>query len=153
VDNVIGLATANPFWVWAALGAGLLACEVALGSGWMLWPAASAGVVAVISTIHPLGWLPSIAVFAAMTIVSTMAARNLVPGLAGEAGHDVNDNVARLVGHHGRTVAAFSGRTGRVFIDGKEWAAELDDDTALDGGASVEVTGVRGAHLKVRPSA
>ncbi len=153
MDNVIGLAVANPFWVWAALGAGLLACEVALGSGWLLWPAASAGIMAVISTFHPLGWLPAFALFAALTIISTFAARNLFPRLSGEAGGDVNDNVARLVGHHGRTVTAFSGRTGRVFIDGKEWAAELDDDIDLEGGASVEVTGVRGAHLRVRPSA
>jgi inner membrane protein len=152
MDTVIGLAAANPFWVWAALGAGLLVCEIALGSGWLLWPAASAGVVAVVSTIHPLGWLPAFALFATLTIISTVAARTLFPKLSGEAGDDVNDNVARLVGHHGRAVDAFSGRAGRVFIDGKEWAAELDDDATLEGGASVQVTGVRGAHLRVKPS-
>ncbi len=33
----------HPLWIWAALGAGLLAIEVAAGSGWLLWPAAAAG--------------------------------------------------------------------------------------------------------------
>ena len=55
---------------------------------------------------------------------------------------DINDNVARLGGHQGRA--------GRVFIEGKEWAAELDEGEALEAGSRVEVTGVAGAHLKVR---
>ena len=152
METVIGLAVANPFWVWAALGAGLLACEVAFGSGWLLWPAASAGVVAVLSAFKPIDWLPAVGLFAVLTILSTVLARRLVPQAATDASHDVNDNVARLVGHHGKTVSTFAGRAGRVFIDGKEWAAELDADLTLEAGASVEVTGVRGAHLKVRPS-
>ena len=152
MDTVIGLAVANPFWVWAALGAGLLACEVAFGSGWLLWPAASAGVVAVLSALRPLDWLPAVGLFAVLTILTTVLARRFVPQAAAGAEYDVNDNVARLVGHHGKTVGKFAGRAGRVFIDGKEWAAELDADVALEAGASVEVTGVRGAHLRVRPS-
>ena len=63
---------------------------------------------------------------------------------------DINDNVARLGGHQGRAVCAFQGRAGRVFIEGKEWAAELDEGEALEAGSRVEVTGVAGAHLKVR---
>jgi inner membrane protein len=54
------------------------------------------------------------------------------------------------LGHHGRAVCAFEGRAGRVFIDGKEWAAELDEGEALDAGSRAEVIGVAGAHLKVR---
>jgi membrane protein implicated in regulation of membrane protease activity len=37
-----------------------------------------------------------------------------------------------------------------VFIDGKEWAAELDEGEALEAGSAVEVTGVTGARLRVR---
>ena len=32
----------HPMWVWLAVGALLLAAEVATGSGYLLWPAASA---------------------------------------------------------------------------------------------------------------
>ena len=113
METVIGLAVANPFWVWAALGAGLLACEVAFGSGWLLWPAASAGVVAVLSAFKPIDWLPAVGLFAVLTILSTVLARRLVPQAATDASHDVNDNVARLVGHHGKTVSTFAGRAGR----------------------------------------
>jgi membrane protein implicated in regulation of membrane protease activity len=152
MESLIDLAIANPFWVWAGLGAALLAAEVATGSGWLLWPAASAGLVAVLSLIVPMDWLAAAGLFAALTIVSSLTARRyLRPSDHGD-GHDINDNVARLVGHHGKAVGDFAGRAGRVFIDGKEWAAELDDDAPLGAGVAVEVTGVSGSRLRVRPA-
>jgi membrane protein implicated in regulation of membrane protease activity len=89
-------------------------------------------------------------VFALLTIVSTLLAHRYLPRHATAPAGDINDNVARLVGHKGSAVKAFKARTGRVFIDGKEWAAELDDGETLEGGASIEVVGVDGARLKVR---
>ena len=152
MGSLIDLAAANPFWVWAAAGAALLAVEISTGSGWLLWPAASAGVVAILSLVMPMDWLPATGLFAALTIVSTFAARRFMKRLQRHPGHDINDNVARLVGHHGRSVGAFADRAGRVFIDGKEWAAELDEGEALAAGAPVEVTGVSGSRLRVRPA-
>ena len=93
----------------------------------------------------------AVLVFALLTIVSTLLARRYLPrSLFHHTGRDINDNVERLVGHEGRAVAAFKNRAGRVFIDGKEWAAELTDGEALEAGARVQVTGVAGAHLRVR---
>ncbi len=152
MESLIDLAVANPFWVWAGAGAALLAAEVATGSGWLLWPAASAGVVAVLGLVLPLDWLTATGLFAALTIVSSLTARRYLRPLARHHGHDINDNVSRLVGHHGKAVGAFAGGAGRVFIDGKEWAAELDEGGALEPGAPVEVTGITGARLRVRPA-
>ena len=140
----------HPFWVWIALAAALLAVEVATGSGWLLWPAASAAVVAVLALAAGLSLWPAVLTFAVLTIPSTLLARRYLPRSLTTHSHDINDNVARLVGHQGKAVHAFKGRAGRVFIDGKEWAAELDEGEALEAGSRVEVTGVAGAHLKVR---
>ena len=150
MDHLLDLAANHPFWSWAGLGAGLLILELLSGSGWLLWPAACAGLLAVITKLLPLNWQPATALYALLTIAATYAGRRLMPGLAGHSPHNINDNVGRLVGHHGKTVGAFNGRAGRVFIDGKEWAADLDEDAALTPGSEVEVTGVSGAHLKVR---
>ena len=148
-----GLYLTHPAWIWGAGAAGLLAVEVAAGSGWLLWPAASAGVVAVIEGFARVPTPIAVLVFAALTIVSTATARRYFPrGLAPRA-HDINDNVARLVGHKGRVVAPFEAGSGRVFVDGKEWAAELAGGGALQAGARVEVIGVAGARLTVRPVA
>jgi membrane protein implicated in regulation of membrane protease activity len=103
----------------------------------------------VVALVHPS--VPAaILVFAVLTLVSTLAARRYLPRTAGAKDGDINDNVGRLVGHHGSAVKAFHGRAGRVSIDGKEWAAELDDGEALEAGASIEVIGVEGARLRVR---
>jgi membrane protein implicated in regulation of membrane protease activity len=139
------------FWIWMAVGAAFLAVEVATGSGWLLWPAASAAVTALLVVFAGLDLQGSVLAFALLTIVSTLLARRYLPHrLLRHGGQDINDNIARLVGHQGRAVGAFRGRAGRVFIDGKEWAAELEGGESLDAGATVEVTGVHGARLKVR---
>jgi membrane protein implicated in regulation of membrane protease activity len=141
----------HPAWAWAGAAAALLAVELATGSGWLLWPAASAGVVAVVDGFAPLSAPAAILLFAFLTIVSTITARRYFPRkLADQTAQDINDNIARLVGHQGRVAAAFENGAGRVFVDGKEWAAELAQEGALEAGARVEVTAVSGARLKVR---
>ena len=151
MPDLAALYASHPVWIWIALGAAVLAVEVATGSGWLLWPAASAWIVAVAVGFAGLDLSQAALVFALLTISLALLARRYLPkSLFHHAGGDVNDNVARLVGHQGRVVAAFQGRSGRVFIDGKEWAAELDDGEALEAGSAVEVTGVTGARLRVR---
>ena len=140
------LYATHPVWVWIAFAAALLAIEVATGSGWLLWPAAAAGMVAVAVAFSGLDLWQAALVFALLTISLTLLARRYLPkSLFHHTSADINDNVARLVGHQGRVVAAFQGRRGRVFIDGKEWAAELDGGDGLEAGAQVEVTGVAGS--------
>lgn len=150
MDTILGIVADQPFWLWAGLAAALLAAEVATGSGWLLWASASAAATAVVVALLESNTPTAVLVFAALTMVSTLLARRYLPRPADAPGGDINDNVARLMGHRGSAVEAFQHRAGRVFIDGKEWAAELDDGEALEAGASVEVVGVQGACLRVR---
>lgn len=144
------LSLAHAAWIWAGLAAALLATEIAAGSGWLLWPAASAGVVAVVEGFREIPLAAAVVIFALLTIVSTLTARRYIPRRLSSHAHDINDNVARLVGHEGRVVVAFQAGAGRVFVDGKEWAAELEGGEALEAGARVMVAGVAGARLRVR---
>lgn len=146
----MGLYADQPFWFWAALAAAILGVEVLTGSGWLLWAAASAGVTAILTAIFDVSVPTALLAFALLTLFSTLLARRYLPRPLVEEGVDINDNVARLVGQRGAVVSAFAGRSGRVFIDGKEWAAEVDDGETLETGAAVQVTGVAGARLRVR---
>lgn len=137
-------------WIWAAVGAALLATEILAGSGWLLWLAASAGVVGVIDGFSDLPFPAAVLIFAGLTIVSTLTARRYFPRRPPAECQDINDNIARLVGHEGRVVAAFEGGAGRVFVDGKEWPAELEGGETIEAGARVAVAGVSGVRLKVR---
>ena len=144
------LLEAHPFWGWLVLGAALLALEVATGSGYLLWPAAAAGVVALLTGLK-LGLPVELLIFAVLTIAGTLLARRYLPKPFRPQGPDINDPHRRIVGHHGHAVDAFSSGVGRVFVDGKEWAAELDGEGDLAAGAKVEVAAVLdGARLKVK---
>lgn len=152
--DIVGLYTAQAFWVWAGLAAAILAAEVVTGSGWLLWAAASAAVTAAIVGLLDVSVPTTLLLFALLTIASTLLARRYLPrDVALPATEDINDNVGRLVGRRGSAVKSFVGGEGRVFIDGKEWAAELSEGESLEVGAHVEVVAVDGTRLRVRRAA
>jgi membrane protein implicated in regulation of membrane protease activity len=151
MDWLQSLYANQPFWIWLAVGAVILTVEVATGSGWLLWAAVSAAVVAYLALLGvDIGLPGEIAAFAGLTIASTLASRRFLGRGKGQA--DVNDNIERLIGRPGRATSAFVGGYGRVAVDGCEWAAELEDgDGALPDGARVEVARLAdGARLVVR---
>ncbi len=137
-------------WIWFAAGAILLTFELHSASGWLLWPAGSAFAVGAVTLLAPIGWAWAALMFAALTIVSTFVGRRLM-SQAPRAPTEVNEPLARIVGHRGQVAAAFQAGLGRVFVDGKEWAAEAEGAGALAVGQPVEVIAVEGgARLKVR---
>ena len=140
----------HPFWGWLAVGAVFLAVEGVSGSGWLLWPAGSAAITAVITLIFPIGTPAATALFGVLTIVTTYIGRRYLVGRRPDA-PDLNNPLQRLVGHRGEAVAAFQGEDGRVFVDGKEWSARLDGPGPVAAGAKLEVVEVLdGARLRVR---
>jgi len=151
METLGALFLAHQFWAWLAIGAVFLTIEVITGSGWMLWPAGSAAVVAVAVLVFPLGVAGEAALFSATTIVSTYLGRRFLRTRPPADGADVNDPHTRLLGHQGKAAAPFQAGTGRVFVDGKEWSAELEGGGGIAAGAKVEVTAVlTGARLRVK---
>jgi inner membrane protein len=145
--------TLYPFWTWLAVGAALLALETATGSGYLLWPAVAAGAVALMTFVVRLGLPLEVVIFAVLTIGLTVLARLYWPPKPRrDHHHDLNDRGARLVGRYGETVGDFAAGCGRVFVDGAEWTAELDEPDADEpaAGARVKVVEVvDGGRLKV----
>ena len=148
MDWLTNLYAGYPLLVWLAVAALFLAAEVSTGSGWLLWPAGSAAIVAALTFVLPDSPLVEMAVFAALTGVTALFGRRFLPKNVG-VGPDINDNFARLVGRQGSAVSVFEHGQGRVFIDGKEWAA-VADGPAPDMGQKVEVVAAEGAVLRVR---
>ncbi|HTK36258.1 MAG TPA: NfeD family protein [Caulobacteraceae bacterium] len=150
--DLVGLYLAHAVWWWVGVAAVLLAVEVATGTGYLLWPAGSAGVVAILTLagVGSAGW--DFVLFAGLTIATTYAGRRWLRRPE-QVGPDINDPHHRLVGRHGAAVAAFDRGQGRVFVDGKEWAAEVEGDAALVEGDRIEVARVLdGGRLQVRPA-
>ncbi|MFT4252907.1 MAG: NfeD family protein [Caulobacter sp.] len=150
MTGLIDFYIAHPFWLWLSVAAAFLAIEVGTGTGWLLWPAASAAVIGVVALLLPTSLPVEIALFAVLTIASTYLARRFLrPALAGPD-PDLNDPTLRLLGRPAEVVTPFENGRGRVFVDGKEWAARTEDEAAPETGARVSVVGVHGAVLTVR---
>jgi len=148
--DVGGLLISHPAWAWVAVGAILLVAELKTGSGWLLWPAGSAALVAFAVLIAPLSFAMAVLAFVAMTVITTYLGRRFMPKAPPPEGQ-INDRRARVVGQRGTVATAFQSGRGRVFVDGKEWAAEIEGEAAPTVGADVEVLDIVGsARLKVR---
>ena len=140
----------HPFWLWIALGGAFLVGELMSGSGWLLWPAGAAAATAVASVIWAISWPLQIVLFVVAAIAATYVGRRFLPP-AGRGKGDINDPSPRLIGQEGQAAAAFKAGLGRVFVDGKEWAAELEGGGELAARSKVEVVEILGgARLKVR---
>jgi len=152
MEQAEALFFAHPFWTWVAVGGLFLIGELLTGSGWMLWLAGAAAFVAIVIRFVDLGWPAEVVLFVVAAVVATYLGRRYLPP-AGHGRSDINDPSPRLVGRKGESVAPFRGGLGRVFIDGKEWAAELDGGGELEAKSKVEVVEILGgARLKVRPA-
>ncbi|MDP2764432.1 MAG: NfeD family protein [Brevundimonas sp.] len=150
MDALIDLHAVQPFWIWLALGVLLLAVVAATSSDWLLWPAVSAGVVAVVTALGlPLGLLGEMALFAILTVATTLLSRRLVQRVNPSTLQDINARDSRLIGQRAQVVQAFVDGRGRVFVSGSEWVAEIDGAAPL-AGESVIVEGFEGSKLRVR---
>jgi len=152
MHGALDFAAAHPMWFWMALGAILLAMEVGATSGYLLWPAGSAAAVGLLTLVAPIGELAQIIAFSVLTIVTTYIGRRYLRPAAALPGPDLNDKSARLIGMAGQVARGFDDGDGRVFVDGAEWAAEIEPGGQPPAkGARVEVVEVLGGgRLKVR---
>ncbi|MFA4900354.1 MAG: NfeD family protein [Brevundimonas sp.] len=147
--SLADLYVAQPFWIWLAIGVLLLAVEAMFSTEWLLWPAVSAGVVAVMTAAGVRLGLPGeVAVFAVLTVIATLLSRRLI-SKANPEGPDINDRDSRLVGQRARVVETFVSGRGRVFISGAEWPAEIVGEAPVEG-QDVVVMRVNGSLLTVQ---
>ena len=140
----------HALWIWAGACAALLAIEVMTGSGWLLWASAAAGLTGILALAFDLPPATAVLVFALLTILSTLLARRYLPRSLAANDGDINDNLSRLIGQRAAVSQAFVSNVGRVFIDGKEWPAELEGGEEAPVGASVTVADIDGVRLRVR---
>jgi membrane protein implicated in regulation of membrane protease activity len=160
----------DPFWIWFGVAAVFVSLSFATGANMLFLPAACAAAVALLELAGlRLGLTLETGVFAALTAFALMGAFALQPrarvAMVGAAaarqarasGYDMGsgrstDDPSALVGRIARATGEFNNGVGRVWIDGAEWAAEIDGiEETLPLGASVRVIRViGGVKLQIR---
>ena len=150
MDTVVNFYVASPFWIWLVLGVILLAVEAAFSTEWLLWPAVSAGVVAVLTAVGVrLGFGIEVLIFAVLTIAFTLLSRRLITRVNPTDSPDINSRDSRLLGQRAQVIQPFVDGRGRVFVSGAEWPAEIEGEPPMVGD-SVVVERTTGSGLKVR---
>ncbi len=138
----------HPMWTWLAVALVLLTAEIITGTGWLLWPAACAAVVAILAVAtRSLGLPGEIIVFCLLSVASSLTARRYLKKDDVQPGQNINDRGHSIVGKTGQVMSLNAGHA-RVLVEGAEWEAEGE---GLETGAKVEVVRVLGgARLAVR---
>ena len=137
-------------WAWLLLAAGLVVGEI-FTAGFFLLPfgigAAAAALTAWLGGSPTFQWATFVGVSIAVLVPLHRFAERVTQG------SDLHVAGDRMLGRIGETleVVPAGGFTGRVRVGSEEWRATTEGDEAILAGTRVEILGIDGTHLIVRP--
>jgi hypothetical protein len=139
-------------WHWLALGALLLALEIASTTTYLLWPGIAALVVGALQFLVPeMRGVSSLLIFAVLAVVSSILWQRSPLGRRAPTSHaNLNARMVTYLGRQGAAAADFAGGDGAILLDDTRWAATVIDDSVPRSGDMLQVTGADGTILKVR---
>ena len=137
----------EPHWVWLVLGLVLAVAEMVVPGVFLIWFAAAALVVGLLTAVLPLALPVQVVAFVVLSLASVLASRRFLkrhPVVSADP--LLNRRGARLVGRRVVVTQAIEGGSGRVRCGDSEWLAQGPD---AEVGARMTVTGSEGAVLIV----
>ena len=129
---------------WLILGVVMLVLEVLTGTTYILWVAASALIVGVLSLILPIGWPLQFLLFFVLSIVLLILGHKYFRPrmMAGDENSDLNDRAKSMIGMRVKAIADFETGLGRVQVGDTQWRAEMDAGNAASG-AELRIVSVK----------
>ncbi len=132
---------------WIIIGVLLLVLELITGTTYILWPAAAALFVGIVTFILPLSWeMQFLIFFLASAVLLFWGHKYLRPKMKGGEPSDLNDRARAMVGTRVKAIADFETGQGRVQIGDSQWRARVDGGTAA-AGQELRVLRVEGTTL------
>jgi membrane protein implicated in regulation of membrane protease activity len=152
MDSLTHFLNAMPAWNWWALGAVLLALELASTTQYLLWPGVAALLVGVLKFVDPsLDGRLAVFLFAVLSVAATVAWKRSPWSRAYRSTHhNLNDRSAQYVGRVVKAETDFHHGRGAVRVDDTRWNACVIDGSAPIKGDSLQISGADGAELKVQ---
>ncbi|MEP6342353.1 MAG: NfeD family protein [Maricaulaceae bacterium] len=136
---------------WLILGFVLLVLEVMTGTTYILWVAAAALVVGLLTFVLPIGWQLQFLLFFVLSVLLLILGHKYGRKLSdGDDDSDLNDRAKTMIGMRVKAVADFETGQGRVQVGDSQWRASmLKGDAIL--GDELRVVEVKGTTLVVTP--
>lgn len=121
-----GLDSVDAHWAWLALGLVLAAAEMALPGVFLIWLAAAAIAIGLLTWVVPIAMPLQVVLFGVLAIVAVFTGRRYLREHPVEAADpDMNDRGARAVGETVVVTHAIAdGEAGRVRLGDGEWLAK-----------------------------
>jgi len=152
IADIAGSMNQLEAWHWLALGALLLAIEIASTTMYLLWPGIAALLVGALKFLVPgLGGPLSVFLFAVLAVASSVVWHRSPYGRRASAlPNQVNDRMRTYLGRRGAAAGDFVGGHGAILLDDTRWAAVAEHGDPKRG-EMLQVTGADGTALRVRP--
>jgi membrane protein implicated in regulation of membrane protease activity len=153
MDQLVSFLSGMTYWHWMALGSVLLIVEIVTPTFYFLWFGIAAVLVGLLKLMMPdLTWQACITIFGALSIISTVVWHMVYKKGGTDGGEpDLNQRARRYLGRRAIAQDHFRNGRGAILLDDTRWQAVAEGHADIGPGASVEITGVDGATLKVRP--
>lgn len=153
MDEIVTWLWNVDYWHWWALGLILIALEAFVASTHLLWPGISAIAVGILVAIVPgLDWRLQLLVFAVLAVVTSIGWQVWLRKHPATSDHPHLNTRGRS--HVGRRLTLdddLPDGEGRIHLGDSWWLASVENGQALEQGARVEVVGVEGTTLILRP--
>jgi membrane protein implicated in regulation of membrane protease activity len=155
MQSITLFLNSQPAWHWWALGAILLAAEVASTTQYLLWPGIAALIVGVLKFLDPaLDGRFAVFLFAVIAVIATAVWKRSAWGRSDRDTHaSLNDRSALYVGRTVKAAENFVNGRGAVLVDDTRWNATVTDGSAPMKGDMLKISAADGADLKVRMTA
>ena len=152
VSHIELITTSLTPWHWMTAGILLIGLELFAPTTILLWPGIAALITGLLTLVIPeLSWQLQVALFAVVTIMTTLAGRKLYKKNSQEQkSSSLNRRADKLIGRHITLADAINNGVGGTYIDGTRWRVIGPD---ADAGAVMVVTEMDGSSLVVEPSA
>ncbi len=138
----------QPWMLWMIVGLVLLIIELSMMSLFLLWIAIGAFVAGIVAVFVPIAWVQWL-VFGLSSLILLIATRPFAHSV--HASVTTPSNVDAMIGANAMVIETIDPlkNIGRVRIGSDEWRARADETIPVE--SWVEVTGVKGTTLRVRP--
>jgi len=155
MESITLFLNSQPAWHWWALGAILLAAEIASTTQYLLWPGIAALIVGVLKFLDPaLDGRLAVFLFAVIAVVATAVWKRSAWGRSDRDTHaTLNDRSALYVGRTVKAAENFVNGRGAVLVDDTRWNATVTDGSAPMKGDMLKISAADGADLKVQMTA
>ena len=147
--QVIDLIAANGQWSWIVAGMILLALELVVPGGFLLWMGISGIITGLLTMVQPMPWPLQWLIFGVLSLLSiALWVRWNRSRSAVSDRPFLNRRAEQFIGHETVLEQAIEQGFGRVVLGDTVWRVSGPD---LPVGQAVQIVGSDGAVLKVQP--